>query len=73
LQLFFKRGRQTSDEPSDTEVERDVKALLEGRKDGKIVIENETPRAKGGKHLVFDDTHKDRIISRESESGEAND
>jgi len=70
LRLFFKRTRNTSTEPTEPEVERDVKALLHGKKDGKIVIENETPKTKGGKHLVVDETHKDKLNFRESEGEE---
>jgi hypothetical protein len=70
LQLFFRRPRRSSEEPTEPEVERDVKALLHGKKDGKIVIENETPQKKGGKHVVIDETHRDKMNFRESEGGE---
>jgi hypothetical protein len=70
LQPFFRRPRRQKDEPTEPEVERDVKALLLGKKDGKIVIENEKPRMTGGKHVVVDDMHKDKGAWKESESGE---
>lgn len=70
LRLFFKRTRNASSEPTEPEVERDVKALLHGKKDGKIIIENETPHTKGGKHVVVDETYNDKADFRESESGE---
>jgi len=35
-----------------------VRALLHGRKDGKVLIENEHPHMEGGKHVVVDETHK---------------
>ena len=70
LRLFFQRSRRTADEPTEIEVERDVKALLHGKKDGKIVIENETPHVKRGKHLVLDDMHRDRVEFKESEKEE---
>ena len=72
LQPFFRRPRRTGEEPTEMELERDVKALLHGKKDGRIVIENETPRVQRGKHLVVDDTHKERVSFRESEGGEVN-
>ena len=70
LQLFFRRSRRETDEPTEMEVQHDVNALLHGKKDGKIVIENETPHMQGGKHVVIDETHKDKQNFRESESGE---
>lgn len=68
LQPFFSRPRRGSSEPTDMEVERDVKALLHGKKDGKIVIENEIPQTKRGKHLVVDEVHKDKKSVIETES-----
>jgi len=70
LQLFFRRQRRSADEPTEMEVKHDVNALLHGKKDGKIVIENETPHTTGGKHLVLDETQKNKINFRESGSGE---
>jgi len=70
LQQFFRHGRPQSEEPTEHEVERDVKALLHGHKDGKIVIENERPHMVGGKHVVVDETHKERAAFKETESGE---
>ena len=61
LRPFFKRRRAKTGEPTEHEVERDVRALLHGKKDGKIVIENEKPHLTGGKHLVVDETHKDKF------------
>ena len=71
LQLFFRRQKPTPEEPTEVEVERDVKALLHGKKDGKIVIENETPHVvRKGKHVVVDETYKNKANFRERESGE---
>jgi len=58
LQPFFIHRGRTDKEPTEHEVERDVRALLHGHKDGKIVIENEHPHLEGGKHTVIDETHK---------------
>jgi len=70
LQPFFHRSRHTSGEPTENEVERDVRALLHGKKDGKIVIENQRPHMTGGKHVVVDETHKAHAAWKETESGE---
>jgi hypothetical protein len=71
LRLFFKRGRLTGDEPTEHEVERDVKALLHGKKDGEIVIKNERPHLVGGVRKVVDETHRDRIAVKETVEEEA--
>jgi len=58
LRPFFKRRRAKTGEPTEHEVERDLKALLHGKKDGKIVVENERPHLSGGKHVIVDETDK---------------
>ena len=58
LQPFFRQPRRPSEKPTEPEVERDVRALLHGKKDGKIVIENERPHLVGGKHVVVDEMGK---------------
>jgi len=72
LQLFFRRRRPATDEPTEAEILRDVKATLHGRKDGKIVIENEKPRMVGGKHVVVDETQKPKGAWKATEEGEIN-
>ena len=57
LRLLFRRSSIKTDEPPTVpEVERDVRALLHGHKDGRIVIEHERPHKVGGKHVVVDET-----------------
>ena len=70
LQAFFRRGSRPGSEPTEHEVERDVRALLHGRKDGKIIVENERPHTTGGKHVLVDETHKARAAWKETEEGE---
>ena len=70
LQTFFRRGRRPAEEPTQHEVERDVRALLHGKKDGKIIIEHEKPHTTGGKHVVVDETHKSHTAWKETESGD---
>jgi len=69
LELFFRRGHRKDEEPTEPEVERDVRALLHGHKDGKIVIENEHPHMVGGKHVVVDETHKEHAGFKATEEG----
>ena len=66
LRPFFKRRRAKTGEPTEHEVERDVRALLHGKKDGKIVIENEKPHLSGGKRILIDETHSDKSNLKET-------
>jgi hypothetical protein len=65
LNLLFRRGRRTDEEPTENEVEKDVKALLHGKKDGEIVIKNERPHMVGGKHEVIDSIHSGHTAVKE--------
>jgi hypothetical protein len=65
LKDFFKRSKSTSAEPTEAEIERDVRSLLHGAKDGRIVIENEKPVVSKGKHRVVDEVHSERIALKE--------
>jgi hypothetical protein len=66
LRTFFRRRRRESDEPSEMELERDIKKLIHGKADGEIVIENETPHITGGFHKVVDSVHTGRSAFKES-------
>jgi len=72
LRPFFRRPNPEKAKPTEPEVERDVRALLHGKKDGKIVIENERPHLEGGKHLVVDEMHRDKAEWKETEEGKIN-
>ncbi|MCL2118729.1 MAG: fibronectin type III domain-containing protein [Planctomycetaceae bacterium] len=58
LQLFWRRRRMTSDEPTEQEVQRDFRALLRGTKDGEIIVRNESDRVVKGERVVIDNTQK---------------
>ena len=61
LASFFSRRRKpANEEPTEMEIERDVKRLIHGKADGEIVIKNERPNMTGGVHEVIDNVHKDR-------------
>jgi len=66
LRAFFSRSRRAKDAPTEMEVERDVKALLHGKKDGEIIVKNETPQTTGGVHEVIDDVHKGHTAVKET-------
>jgi len=56
LNLFWRRRRGTSAEPTIPEVERDVRALLRGTKDGEVVVRNESNRVVKGEKIIIDET-----------------
>ena len=58
LRLFWKRRRNTSAEPTIPEVERDMRALLRGTKDGEIIVRNESDRVVKGEKVMIDNTQK---------------
>jgi len=57
LEPFFRTKRRPADEPTEEEVERDVKALLHGTKEGEVVVKNEKPHLEGGKRTVVDEVN----------------
>jgi hypothetical protein len=65
LKDYFKRNRQASGKPTESEIERDVRSLLHGTKSGRIVIENEQPVVSGGEHRVVDEVHSHHIAFKE--------
>jgi hypothetical protein len=69
LQPFFRKPRRASAEPTEKELERDIHALIHGKKDGKIVIENVKPKLTGGKHKVVDEKFADSAQFKETIQG----
>ena len=65
LKPFFYHRKRQSDEPTEKQLERDVKKLLHGKADGEIIIKNESPRASGGKRTVVDNVRKGRAKKKE--------
>jgi hypothetical protein len=67
LQTFFSRTRrQPADEPTEMELERDIKHLIHGKADGEIVIKNESPHVSGGVHEVVDNVRIGRSAFKET-------
>ena len=56
LELFWKRRRRTTDEPTEHEVERDVRALMRGTKVGNISVSNESDQIMRGEKVLVDHT-----------------
>jgi len=73
LQAFFRRRRPESEQPTEKEILRDVRAGIHGKKDVDIHIEHEMPHMVGGKHVVVDETHKAKAAWKATEHGEIED
>ncbi|MCL2117988.1 MAG: fibronectin type III domain-containing protein [Planctomycetaceae bacterium] len=58
IDLFWRRPRRTTEEPTIPEVERDLRALLRGTKDGEIIVRNESDQIVKGERVIIDNTMK---------------
>jgi hypothetical protein len=70
LEIFFKHKKTQGEEPTEKQTLRDANALLHGKRDGKIVIENINPKLVGGKHKVIDEKFNSSERFKETEEGE---
>ena len=70
LRPFFERRRNANAEPTTKEIEQHLHALLNGTADGKIVVENETPKVTKGTRKVVDEVSKGRAAIKESAEAE---
>jgi hypothetical protein len=68
LEIFFKRKRAAGEEPTEKELKRDINALLHGKRDGKIVVENVKPKTTGGARKVVDEQFRDTAQYKDTES-----
>jgi hypothetical protein len=59
LSKYFKKSKPSKDAPTEAQIERDVRSLLHGTKEGRIVVENENPDLSGGKLRLVDETHSE--------------
>lgn len=56
LSTYFKgMGQHKKDAPTEAEVERDVRSLLHGTKEGRVVVENTKPHTTPGTRKVIDE------------------
>jgi hypothetical protein len=51
---FFRKTKIEGRDPTQKELERDAKALIEGKKDGEMLIKNTKPKIIKGEHKVID-------------------
>ncbi|MDR1631564.1 MAG: hypothetical protein LBR97_01545 [Dysgonamonadaceae bacterium] len=66
LSKYFKKSKPSKDgnAPTEAQIERDVRSLLHGTKEGRIVVENENPDLSGGKRKLVDETHSERAAAK---------
>jgi hypothetical protein len=65
-QYFKKSSKAKSATPTNAQLQRDVRSLITGKKDGKIVIENERPNVVMGGRKIVDDIHSERFVEQET-------
>jgi hypothetical protein len=66
---FFKRAKRVTGTLTEKEALREEKALLRGKKDGIIGVENFSPKLTGGVHKIIDKKFDDTEKFSESEKG----
>jgi len=72
LQTFFsRRRRDPNEEPTEVQLERDVKRLIHGKADGEIIIKNERAVPTRGIHEIIDDIHKSRSAFKGTVEGDS--
>jgi len=72
LTFFRKRRRNTQEEPTQKELERDFMKLIHGHADGEIEIVNEQPKFTGGVHKVVDNVQTGHSAIKETAEAEIN-
>jgi hypothetical protein len=71
LEVFFKRKKsQDDEEPTQKRTLQDAKAIIRGKRNGKVVVENVSPKLTGGKHKVIDEKFDNSERFKETEEGE---
>jgi hypothetical protein len=56
MSSFFERTHHAKAGPTEAQVERDVRALMHGTKEGKVVVENTKPKTVSGVRHIVDET-----------------
>jgi hypothetical protein len=70
LSVFFKHHHSETEEPTEIKAKHDFNSLLHGKHDGKLVVENISPKLTRGKRKIIDETFKDTAEFKESEEAE---
>jgi hypothetical protein len=69
LRNFFRRRPRPGAEPTEMQLERDIKKLLHGKADGEIIVQHQSPEVSKGVHKVIDSIHSGRSAFKETEQG----
>jgi hypothetical protein len=71
LHGFFKNmgPHENPDQPTKKKTKRDINSLMDGKKDGEIIIRNVSPKLTGGSHEVIDETFKSNASFKETDEG----
>jgi len=72
LQPFFKRPRRSTGGLTEKQTERELHALMHSKKDGKLIVENITPKLTGGVHKVVEEVYNDKAAVKESIDAQKN-
>jgi hypothetical protein len=59
LQPFFKKTKRDPTKLTEKKLEKEARALLRGKKDGRIIVENIKPKLTGGKRKIIDEAFTD--------------
>jgi arginine utilization protein RocB len=63
LQIYFKKSKHASDQPTEKDTVHNVTALIKGKRSGKVVVETEKPHLVGGKRIIIDKTRSNKDSS----------
>jgi hypothetical protein len=66
LKSYFARPKQSSDQPTEAQIERDIRSLLHGTKEGKITVEKDIPATEKATLKVEDTAHSPREVIDET-------
>jgi hypothetical protein len=59
--------------PTQKQAKKDFNAVLRGKKEGKVGVENIKPKITAGKREIIDETYRDSAAFKETEAGSIND
>jgi hypothetical protein len=68
LAPYFAKHPAKKEKPTNDDVERDVRSLLHGTREGRVVVENIKPHTVPGVHRVIDDVGSGHTRNGETET-----
>jgi hypothetical protein len=70
LSVFFRHHRSEREEPTEIKAKPDFNSLSHGKHDGKLVVENISPKLTRGKRKIIDETFKDTAEFKDTVEGD---